>query len=643
MNITSLFWLIVFQLFLTTAQGQSTPADDQWPAYGRDQGGMRFSPLNTINTHNVTNLKVAWIYRTGELGTYAGTQLHEKSAFEATPLMIGNMLYFSTPTNRVIAIDASTGKEKWIYNPGIDLKGDYSEVTSRGVSYWKSREGNEPARIFTATIDGRLIALNAENGALIPSFGKNGMINLQTGWGKDVSVTSPPAIIGNTLVVGSSIGDNQRIDYPNGVVRGYDVLSGTLRWSWDPIPVDSRDMASGTWKGKGSGAANAWAVISADPERDMVFIPTSSPSPDYYGGERTGQNLYGNSIVALQASTGKLLWYYQVVHHDLWDYDIAAQPLLFDHEKDGKKIPAIAIGTKMGHIFILNRETGKPLFPVEERPVPASTVAGEIAWPTQPFPVLPAPVGLQQLTPDDIWGPTPEAKKEAAERIARLEHKGPFTPPGYKGSIMTPGNVGGIHWGGMCYDPVQKLLVTNINRLAAVITIIPRDSLKTAVEKDATLARSETGRQKGAPYVMKRGYLFTSGEKGLTMQTAPPWGTLLSIDLQTGNKKWEVPLGYMMDTTQYTGAAQWGSINFGGAIVTNGGLTFVAATIDGHLRAFETGSGKLLWTVPLPAGGQSTPMTYAVNGKQYIVISAGGHGKLGTKLGDYVIAYTLGE
>lgn len=609
-----------------------------WQSYGRDPGGMRYSPLKTINTGNVGKLKVAWTYRTGELETYAGTSLHEKAAFEATPLMVDNVLYFSTPTNRVIAIEAATGKEKWVYNPEINLKGDYSEVTSRGVSFWKSSNG---ARIFSATIDGRLIALNAADGKLITTFGKNGVIDLQEGFGKDISVTSPPAIVGNVLVIGSSIGDNQRIDYPSGVVRGYDVLSGKLLWTWDPIPKNPMDPAFNTWKGKGSGAANAWAVISADPKRNLVFIPTSCPSPDYYGGERLGQNLYGNSVVALQATTGKLVWYYQVVHHDLWDYDIAAQPVLFDYEKEGKKIPAVAIGTKMGHIFILNRETGKPLLPVEERPVPASTVVGETAWATQPFPVLPAPIGLQQLTADDIWGPTPEAKQEALNRYNQLDYKGAFTPPSYKGSVMVPGNVGGIHWGGMSYDPEQKLLITNINRLAAVITIIPRDSLETMVKNDALLARGETGRQKGAPYVMKRGYMFKSDEKGLTMQTAPPWGTLLAIDLQTGAKKWEVPLGYMMDTTAHAGAAQWGSINFGGAIVTAGGITFVSASVDGHLRAFETSSGKLLWTATLPAGGQATPMTYSVNGKQYIVISAGGHGKLGTPLGDYVVAYAL--
>ncbi len=639
MKLSRLYLTVSFLVSLT--KFSYCQSNNEWRSYGHDPGGMRYSELTEINRENITQLKQAWTYNTGELATYKDTYLHEKAAFEATPLMIGNTLYFNTPTNRVIAIDATNGKERWIYDPQINLKNHYSEVTSRGVSYWSAKDGTDDEKIFTATIDGRLICLNAKNGEPIIFFGNNGIVDLRAGLGNDIAVTSPPAIVGDVVIVGSSIGDNQRKDYPSGVVRAYHVHSGKLLWTWDPIPTDASDPASKTWVGSGSGAANAWAVISADPQRDMVFIPTSCPSPDYYGGERLGQNLYGNSVVALQASTGKMIWYYQVVHHDIWDYDIAAQPLLFDLEKDGKKTPAVAVGTKMGHIFILNRETGNPLFPVKEKPVPASTIKGEKAWPTQPIPVLPAPVGLQVFNKDLIWGPTPEAKKEAEKKVANLEYKGPFTPPSLKGSIMIPGNVGGIHWGGMCYDPNQKLLLTNINRLAAVITIIPRDSLKSAENKDAFIARGETGRQVGTPYVMKRGYLFDSNEKGLTMQTAPPWGTLLAIDMQTGIKKWEVPLGYMMDTLQYPNATKWGSINFGGATVTGGGLTFVAATMDGHLRAFDTQTGNVLWSATLPAGGQATPMTYAINGKQYIVIAAGGHGKLGSKLGESVVAYAL--
>ncbi|MBX3254034.1 MAG: pyrroloquinoline quinone-dependent dehydrogenase [Chitinophagaceae bacterium] len=639
-----LIFLLLACSNLNAQKKQSTYSG--WQHYGGDAGGMRYSDLQQVNDKNVTRLKPVWTYRTGELDTYRNTDLQEKAAFEATPVLADGVLFFSTPTCRVIAIDASTGKEKWVFDPGIDLKAGYSEVTSRGVSVWSppGTAGDMAKRVFIATLDGRLIALNARNGAKIVSFGNNGIIHLREGFGNEWSITSPPAIAGNTIIVGSSMGDNQRVDYPRGTVRGYDVLSGALIWSWDPIPTNNSDPAWNTWKNnsaKSTGAANAWAVISADAERDMVFIPTSCPAPDYYGGERKGDNLYSNSVVALKASTGKMIWHYQVVHHDIWDYDIAAQPLLFWWQKNGKSIPAVAIGTKMGHIFVLNRETGKPLFPVEERAVPASDIPGEETAKTQPFPVLPEPLGLRHVSVNDAWGITAADKEEAAKRIARHRNEGIFTPPSQAGTLVTPGNVGGIHWGGMCYDAKKGLLITNINRLAAIITLIPREKAEQLEKEDPSLLRAETGRQKGTPYIMKRDYLFKRTEAGLLMQAAPPWGTLLAIDMKNAEKKWEVPLGYMLDPAQYPDAPGWGSINLGGAIVTAGNLVFVAATADNRFRAFNTETGKQLWETELPAGGQATPMTYAIHGKQYIVIAAGGHGKLGTKPGDYVVAYAL--
>jgi len=633
------------------APGKATSARPagEWPAYGNDAGGMRYSPLTQVNNGNVTSLKMAWTFQTGELALYEGTQAIKQAAFEATPIMIGRTLYFSTPSARVFAVDAATGKEQWVYDPAINLGTGYSEITSRGVSAWPaggSSKGKGASRIFVATIDGRLIALDAKTGKPITTFGDRGTVDLNKGMGGRISVTSAPAIIGNTIIVGSAMGDNQRFDYPPGTVRAYDVITGALKWGWDPIPRDSTNKAWDTWNGPKAhktGAANAWATLSVDAARDLVFVPTSCPSPDYYGGERLGQNLYGNSIVALRASTGKLVWYYQVVHHDLWDYDIAAQPVLTDIVKEGKKIPAVIAGTKMGHIFILDRTTGTPLFPVEERRVAASDIPGEEAWPTQPFPVLPEPLGIQSVGEKDAWGPTEEAKEGAKKRIAQLRNKGIFTPPSNEGSIMTPGNAGGIHWGGMCVDPKEHLLITNINLLPAIIRMVPRERQAELEGKGSDAVRGEMGMQRGTPYVMNRDYLFKVDENGVMMQTAPPWGTLVAIDLNSGLKKWEVPLGYMLDPQKYPGAEKWGSLNFGGAIVTGGNLIFVAASRDGHLRAFDTHTGAELWKYLLPAGGQATPMTYELDGKQYVVMAAGGHGKFATKMGDYVVAFALGK
>jgi len=641
---SSLFLFIMVQVFLPPRGFAQN--NNEWPSYGRDPGGSRFSPLDQINIHNVAKLHVAWTFQTGELETYAGTEAMSKAAFETTPVMIDHTLYFSTPSDRVFAIDASTGKKIWLYDPKVNLHEDYSEITSRGVSVWKpsAADAGKDMEVFIATIDGRLIALSAKTGLPIPGFGNQGTVDLKTGLGQDISVTSAPAIIGNLIVVGSSLGDNNRFDATAGTVRAYDVGSGKLIWSWDPIPKKESDPAWKTWigpKAHQTGAANTWATISSDEKNGLVFIPTSCPSPDYYGGERLGQDLYGNSLVALNAKTGKMVWYFQIVHHDLWDYDIPAQPILTTITKDGKKKEVAIIGTKMGLIFVLDRLTGKPVFPVEERPVPVSEVKGEQTWPTQPFPVLPAPLGIQKIDSTDSWGVNETLRAESIQRIKMYQNKGIYTPPSLQGSLMTPGNIGGIHWGGMCYDNVHGLLITNINRLPAIITLVPRENM-TEDEIRKERQKIEVGRQLGTPYLLKRDYLIKTNEDGINILSKPPWGELIAIDLNTGKNKWEVPLGVMLNPEKYPEAKNWGSLNLGGAIVTAGQLVFVAATMDNHFRVFNSMTGETIIGFHLPASAQATPMTYMVNGKQFVVIAAGGHGKIHTKQGDFVVAFCLG-
>jgi quinoprotein glucose dehydrogenase len=636
-----------FLALLVVGPAPATGSD--WPAYGRDPGGSRYSPLAQINRSNVQNLKVAWTYRTGE--DVGRSVVGNKAAFEATPIMVDGTLYLSTPFNRVVALDAETGKERWVFDPRVSRTTRFSEVTSRGVSTWPAHaaKAGERRRIFAATIDARLIALDAATGEPVKGFGSKGQVDLTTGVRlvdrSDYEVTSPPAVIGDLVVVGSSMGDNRGVELERGVVRAYDARTGVLRWTWDPIPTDPSDPAHRTWKGESAartGAANAWGVISADAERGLVFVPTSSPSPDYYGGERIGSNSYANSVVALRASTGKVVWHFQVVHHDLWDYDVAAQPLLLTVRRAGKSMPAVAVATKMGRIFLLDRDIGVPLYPVEERPVPRSAVAGEEAWPTQPYPTFPLPLVPESFSmKKDVWGATPEDKQWCAARLKGARSEGIFTPPSLEGTVVFPSNVGGVNWGGISHDPERGLLIAPTNRLLLLARLIPRKEYEGLRGTEAANRMSgEFGRQTGTPYAMYREFLRAPG--GLFCNP-PPWGTLAAVDLATGKVRWDVPLGTIPGIPALPGPARWGSVNLGGAVVTGGGLVFIAAAMDQHLRAFDVETGRELAKWELPAGGQATPMTYQLrkNRKQFVVICAGGHGKLGTKIGDYVVAWAL--
>ena len=639
--------VLLLMLVLTiSAVGQHktrTGSDGEWPAYGRDPGGSRYSPLKQIDRTNVNSLKVVWTFRTGA-SDVKGRSVNN-AAFEATPIFVDGTLYLSTPFNRVIALEPAKGTERWSYDPKVDLTKGYSEVTSRGVSSWAdSRTGTR--RIYVGTIDARLIALDAATGEPCKDFGQDGQIDLTRDVRLvdrgDYQVTSPPAVIGDLIIVGSAIGDNRGAELERGVVRAYDARTGKLQWSWDPIPQAATDPARKTWAGDSAehtGAANAWSIISVDPERGLVFVPTGSPSPDFYGGQRKGNNEYANSVVALRAATGRVVWHFQVVHHDLWDYDVASQPMLITVKRGGRSIPAVAVGTKIGHIFVLDRETGKPLFPVEERSVPRSTVPGEEASPTQPFPKVPAAIVPQKLAKEDAFGLSPADRDACGKLIGAARSEGLFTPPSLEGTIVFPGNAGGMNWSGMSYDPVRGLLITNTNRIATLVKLIPREEYnKLRASGEGNRFKGEFGRQTGTPYAMYREHLRAPSGAPCNR---PPWGVLTAVDLATGANQWEVPLGTISQLGMFPESKNWGSLNFGGSTVTAGGLVFIAAAMDTYLRAFDVETGKEIWKVELPASAQATPMTYQVGGKQYLVICAGGHGKLGTKMGDYVVAFAL--
>jgi quinoprotein glucose dehydrogenase len=620
----------------------------EWPSYGNDAGGTRYSTLTQIDRGNVANLRIAWTYRTGEVG---GVPPYSHTAFEATPLMVDGTLFLSTPYDRVVALDPETGAERWRYDPKVDRARRLAIVTSRGVATWLDTGARADhvcrRRIFVGTIDARLIALDAATGAPCGEFGKNGEVDLTAGIavGGDCGcyqVTSPPAVVGDLVIVGSSIGDNRAADLERGVVRAYDARSGALRWSWDPIPTRESDPARATWAGdswRRTGAANVWSVMSVDAARGLVFVPTSSPSPDHYGGERLGANVYANSIVALRAASGDVVWYFQVVHHDLWDYDVPAQPVLVDVTRDGTSVPAVVVATKMGHLFLLHRETGAPLFPIEERPVPKSTVPGEEAWPTQPFPIRPRPLVPSRLTPDEAWGINDGERDACRARLAPLRSEGIFTPPSFEGTVVFPGFGGGVNWGSVSHDPVRGLVIAPTNRLAFAVALVPRERFQ---RERAALSQPprEIGAQRGTPYVMYREAILSP--LGLPCNP-PPWGGLTAVDLATGDVRWEVPLGSSPELSSAVPQARdWGSLNFGGALVTAGGLAFIGAGRDAVLRGFDVDTGKVVWSAELPASAQATPMTYrAWSGKQFVVIAAGGHSALRSKLGDYVVAFAL--
>lgn len=632
------------------AAQQPSVAAGEWAAYGRDAFGGRFSPLVQITRANVAGLQVAWTYRTGEMNT----KTRRPTKFEATPLMVDGTLYLSTPLGRVIALDPQTGRERWTYDAHPDPQVNWGDFANRGVSTWVDPRAPRGAacrrRIYLGTIDARIVALDAATGAPCRGFGQNGTVNLRVGLHNapferaEYQLTSPPAVVNGLLVTGSSVADNNRTNAASGEVRAFDARTGALRWSWDPVPRDSSDSAWSTWRGAmahSTGAANAWSVIAADSARDLVFVPTGSASPDYYGGERVGDNRYANSIVALRASTGKVVWHFQTVHHDLWDYDNASPPALVTIVRNGKRIDVVLQATKTGQLYVLDRDTGTPVYPVEERPVPRSTIRGERPSPTQPFNSVLPPLSPQSFPLDSAWGATPADREGCRQQMRPMRNEGVFTPPSLEGTIAMPSNVGGAHWGGLAYDPTRHIAVVPVNTLAAMVQLIPVDQLDTAeASRNGARLGDEYTRMHGTPYVMRRRMLMSPGGAPCS---PPPFGKLVAINLETGTLAWDVPLGdpAALGLPTPAGGSALGTPNLGGPIVTAGGIVFIGATMDHALRAFDIETGRELWKGTLPAGARATPMTYRVGatGKQYVVISVGGNDEWGP--GDYVVAFAL--
>ena len=630
-------------------------ASFEWTAYGGDGRGQRHAPLAQITPQNVGDLELAWSFRTGELGQ-GFERAKDALTFEATPLMVGDTLYFDTATGKVFALDAANGTERWRFDAQVPRGLDYSEMATRGVSWWRDDHavaGTACAqRVLFATIDARLLAIDAQTGKRCSGFGANGEVVLSKGVrlsGRRIGqyeVTSPPAIAGDVAVVGSAIGDNGGTDLELGVVRAFDVRSGKELWHWDPIPRTAKlpkDAANPDFgdiedqQAHWTGAANAWAPFAVDAERGLVFIPTGSASPDFFGGERPGDDHWADSLVALRAATGELVWGRQLVHHDLWDYDTASQPMLVDLDHAGANVPAVVQLTKTGQVFVFNRENGEPLFPIEERAVPQDAVAGETPWPTQPFSSLPPLVSHAPVTPDDAWGLTFWDRGACRDKIAALHSEGIFTPPSLAGSIERPGYAGGSNWGSGAWDPQRQLLIANVMDLPFVVTLIPRNKLDE--EYDSGLYKGwEFARMAGTPYAMRRKLL--DSPLGIPC-IAPPWGKLVAVDLAHGKIAWSKPLGTTRDKAPWPFWNIEGAPNMGGPLTTDGGLTFIGATTDNFLRAFDTASGAEVWKVRIPAGAQATPMSYEAGGRQYVVVAAGGHAKLDTTRGDYVLAFAL--
>jgi quinoprotein glucose dehydrogenase len=630
------------------------PHSDDWPAYGRDQNGTRYSPLSQINQQNVKDLQVAWVFQTGDR---KGPNDPVEITDEVTPIKVGNMLYLCSPHQILFALDPATGREKWRFDPGLKPDPSFQHVTCRGVSYHEtvnaaaaSTPGAASAvcarRVILPVNNGHLYELDAATGQRCPGFADNGDLDLQhlqpvTTPGQ-YEPTSPPVVTDHVIVVAGAVTDNYATREPSGVIRGFDVETGKLVWAFDPgardpnvIPDDQHSFTLNS--------PNSWAPAAYDAKLDLIYLPMGVKTPDIWGGDRTPlDERYATGLLALRASTGKLAWFHRTVHHDLWDMDVPAQPTLVDiNDANGNVTPVILVPTKTGDIFVLDRRTGASVVPDTEQPVPQGAAKGDHVSPTQPFSQLTfRPV--RHLTGADMWGATMYDQLACRILFHRLRYEGPFTPPSEQGTLVFPGNLGMFEWGGLAVDPNRQIAIANPIALPFVSRLIPRGPSNPVQPPQA--GQSGTGTevgiqpQYGAPYGVTLNPFMSP--IGLPCKQ-PAWGYVAALDLKTRQVIWRKRIGTTRDSGPLPLPLKLGMPMLGGPMTTAGHVFFIGATADNYIRAISTDTGKELWHARLPAGGQATPMTYAVNGRQYVVIAAGGHGSFGTKLGDYVIAYAL--
>jgi quinoprotein glucose dehydrogenase len=603
-----------------------------WDHWGADLGGSRFSKLDQITPANVGNLVRAFVFHTGDLEART-PELMARTKFEATPLFVEDSLIFCSPFNEVIALDPGTGAQKWRYDPKVSsTQRPANRYNCRGVTSWLDTKAAENAmcraRIFMGTNDARVIALDARTGTPCADFGDHGEVRLDAAkpllWPGEFQITSAPVVSRDVVVVGSSISDNARVDGPAGTVRAFDARSGKPRWSWDPLVRDGIE----------AGAANVWAPMSADEARGLLFLPTSSPSPDFWGGKRPGDDAHANSVVALRTETGEFVWSFQTVHHDLWDYDEPAQPTLTRIDTGAGMRDVVIQPTKQGFVFVLDRDTGQPVWPVEERAVPQGAAEGEQLSPTQPFPTHVPALLLQQFSAADIFKPFLGLGSSTCEQaLSGLRNEGLFTPPSTQGTVIYPMTGGGVNWGGAAFDPVNQILYANVSRAIHIVKLIPRAE----VEALKPPKGFELGEQRGAPFAMTRRLALSP--LGLPCNK-PPWGEMVAVDLRGGKILWRSTVGTSEDRAPLGIAFKWGTPLLSGVAITASGLVFTGA-MDAYLRALDAKTGEELWLGRLPVPGVANPMTYLWKGEQYVAIAAGGHSEAGATIGDSLVAFRL--